>query len=310
MKTTVPARTMDGSWPIVAAQLPSISMREVISAYVELTKPRITSLIVLTAAAGFGVGSRGSADYLSLLHTVVGIGLLAAGVGALNQYLERDIDGLMRRTESRPLPSGKLRPANALVFGSLLSALAIGYMAAFLGLLTAFLGLLALAGYLFVYTPLKTRSWLCTAVGALPGALPPLIGWTAARGYVGLEAWVLFAIVFLWQFPHFLSIAWLYREDYERGGIKMLPVIEPDGKTTGRQIVIYALALVPVSLLPALLGMSGSLYLWGAGLLSLAFLYFSLRAAVVKSKWQARQLLLSSVVYLPLLFALMVFNRG
>ena len=286
-----------------------LTVRERLAAYAELTKPRITFLIVLTAAAGFCLGSPGGVDYFALLSSLVGIGLLSSGIATLNQYIERDLDGLMRRTADRPLPSGKLMPWEALLFGVMLTVIAEAYLAAFVNPLTGLLGLTVIAGYLFGYTPLKTRSTLSTLVGAFPGAMPPMIGWSAARGDLSVEAWVLFAILFLWQFPHFLAIAWMYREDYSRAGILMLPVVEPDGKITGQQIIVYTLMLLPVSLLPTVLGLSGKLYLYGAIILGLLFLFSSVRAAFSKSRQQARQLLLASVLYLPLLFILMVFDR-
>ncbi len=227
------------------------------AAYLELTKPRITFLIVLTSAAGFVLGSRGPVNYLVLAHALVGIGLLSSGIGTLNQFIERDLDGLMRRTADRPLPSGRLLPFEALWFGVILTLMAELYLALFVNTLTALLGLTVITGYLLVYTPLKTRTSLSTALGAFPGAMPPLMGWTAARGEIDVSAWVLFAILFLWQFPHFLAIAWMYREDYGRAGIRMLPVVEPDGRVTGQQIIAYSLMLVPVSLLPTVLGISG-----------------------------------------------------
>lgn len=283
--------------------------RERVAAYVELTKPRITFLIVLTSAAGFCLGSRGAFNYLVFSHALIGIALLSSGIATLNQYIERDLDGLMRRTADRPLPSGRLLPWEALFFGASLTLAAEVYLLVLVNPLTAVLGLTVIAGYLFAYTPLKTRTSLSTMVGAFPGAVPPLIGWAAARGEVGLEAWVLFAILFLWQFPHFLAIAWMYREDYGRAGILMLPVLEPEGRVTGQQIVAYTVMLLPVSLLPTFLGISGRVYLAGAAVLGLAFLYYSIRAATSKSRQQARQLLLASVIYLPLLFILMVLNR-
>jgi protoheme IX farnesyltransferase len=280
-----------------------------LGAYFELTKPRITFLITLTSAAGFVLGSRGGVNYLQLVHALVGIALLSSGIGTLNQFIERDLDGLMRRTADRPLPSGRLFPFEALWFGVTLTLMAEVYLAVFVNMLTALLGLTVIAGYLFVYTPLKTRTSLSTALGAFPGAMPPLMGWTAARGEIDVAAWVLFAILFLWQFPHFLAIAWMYREDYGRAGIRMLPVVEPDGRVTGQQIIAYALMLVPVSLLPTVLGISGKIYLVAAAVLSLLFLASSIRAAISKSNQHARQLLLASVLYLPLLFAVMVLNR-
>jgi len=279
------------------------------AAYIELTKPRITFLIVLTSAAGFCLGSRGALNYLTFAHAMVGIALLSSGIATLNQFMERDLDGLMRRTENRPLPSGRLTPFEALWFGVALTMGAEFYLALSVNLLTAVLGLTVISGYLFLYTPLKTRTSLSTAVGAFPGAMPPLIGWAAARGEIDVAAWVLFAILFLWQFPHFLAIAWMYREDYGRAGIRMLPVVEPDGRVTGQQIILYSLMLVPVSLLPAFLGITGRFYLVFALVLGLLFLGSSIRAALSKSNQHARQLLLASVLYLPLLFGVMVLNR-
>lgn len=278
------------------------------SAYLELTKPRITLLVVLTAAAGFCLGSA-QIDFLRLLNMAVGIALLSSGIATLNQYIERDLDGLMRRTQDRPLPSGKLTARQALLFGISLSAVALGYLAVTVNPLSAVLGLATLASYLFIYTPLKLRTTLSTVLGAFPGAMPPFIGWVAARGEVTIEAWVLFAILFLWQFPHFLAIAWMYRDDYARAGIKMLPVVEPEGRVTGQQIVVYTLLLIPVSLLPVLVNLAGSVYLIGASVIGVAFLYYGVRAAVARTTWQARKLLLASVLYLPILFLLMVMNR-
>src|SRR5258705_664373 len=286
-----------------------LSGRERFAAYLELTKPRLTFLIVLTAAAGFALASQARIDYSGLVRAMVGIALWSSALAAINQYMERDLDALMRRTANRPLPSGKLRPGEGVAFGSGLTGVAELYLAVLVNPLTAGLGLTVIAGYLFAYTPLKTRTSLSTMVGAFPGAVPPLIGWAAARGTIGLEAWVLFAILFLWQFPHFLAIAWMYREDYARAGILMLPVVEPEGRVTAQQIIVYTLMLLPVSLLPALLGIAGRIYLIGAIVLGLLFLCASMRAAFSKSRQQARQLLLASVIYLPLLFGLMVFNR-
>ena len=284
-------------------------LRERLSAYLELTKPRITFLIVLTSVAGFCLGTVGSINYLLLVHAMIGIALLSSGIATLNQFMERDLDGLMRRTAMRPLPSGKLFPVEACALGLGLTVGAEIYLALAVNTLTAALGLTVIVGYLLVYTPLKTRTTLSTVFGAFPGAMPPLMGWTAARGTLGTEAWVLFAILFLWQFPHFLAIAWMYREDYGRAGIVMLPVVEPDGRVTAQQIVIYTLLLLPVSLLPVALGLSGAVYFYGAIILGVLFLYSSIRAAISKSRQQARRLLLASVIYLPLLFALMVLNR-
>ena len=296
--------------PAGVAELATVRLnaRERAAAYLELTKPRITFLIVLTSAAGFCLASR-RVDYVALLSAMTGVALLSSGIATLNQYIERDLYGLMRRTAERPLPSGKLAPWEALWFGVGLTVIAEVYLAVLVNPLTALIGLTVIAGYLFGYTPLKTRTSLSTMVGAFPGAVPPLIGWTAARGELSVEAWVLFAILFLWQFPHFLAIAWMYREDYGRAGILMLPVVEPDGRVTGQQIIAYTVMLLPVSLLPTALGISGKVYLYGAIVLGLLFLYSSVRAAFSKSRQQARRLLLASVLYLPLLFILMVLNR-
>jgi protoheme IX farnesyltransferase len=295
--------------PGVVESVAPLTAKARLAAYMELTKPRITFLIMLTSAAGFCLGSSGPVNYVVFTHAMIGIALLSSGIATLNQFMERDLDALMRRTAERPLPSGKLLPFEALAFGLLITVSAEVYLALFVNLLTAVLGLSVIAGYLLLYTPLKTRTTLSTAVGAFPGAVPPLIGWTAARGHIDVGAWVLFAILFLWQFPHFLAIAWMYREDYGRAGIRMLPVVEPDGRVTGQQIIVYTLMLIPVSLLPAILGMSGRVYLVAAIALGLAFLVSSVRAALSKSNQHARQLLLASVLYLPLLFAVMVLNR-
>ena len=286
-----------------------LSFRERVAAYAELTKPRITFLIVLTAAAGFVLASRGPVDYVALVSALFGIGLLSSGIATLNQYAERDLDGLMRRTANRPLPAGRLAPWEALAFGAGITIAAEAYLLIVVNPLTAVLGLTVIAGYVFAYTPLKTRTSLSTLVGAFPGAVPPLIGWSAARGTISLEGWVVFAILFLWQFPHFLAIAWMYREDYSRAGILMLPVVEPNGRVTAQQIVAYTIMLLPVSLLPVALGMAGRIYLYGAIVLGLLFLYSSLRAAFSMSRQAARRLLLASVLYLPLLFILMVLNK-
>ena len=292
--------------PIAAEKM---SNSEILRAYVHLTKPRITLLVMLTAMAGFCLASEGAIDWLQLGQLSIGIIFLSSGIATINQWMERDLDARMLRTQGRPLPSGKLTPVQALLFGVTLTIFANIYLAIFINPLTALLGVLTALSYLFLYTPLKTRTPLSTAWGALPGAMPPLVGWAAACGRLSLASLAPFAIMFLWQFPHFLAIAWMYREDYERAGIKMLPVVEPDGKATSRQIVIFTLLLLPVSVLPTLLGTSGNIYFAGAIVLGLGFLYFSIRAAVSKTKWQARYLLLASIIYLPVLFALMVFNR-
>jgi protoheme IX farnesyltransferase len=280
-----------------------------LSAYLELAKPRITTLILLVAIAGFWLGSEGTPNWPRMLSAITGIGFLAAGIFALNQYMERDIDALMVRTGMRPLPTGRLKPSEALWFGIAMLVLAAASLTLLVNALCGVLALATAGSYLFLYTPLKRITPHCTLVGAFPGAMPPLMGWAAARGELSVEAWVLFAILFLWQFPHFHSIAWLYREDYGRAGIRMWPVIEPDGRVTMRQIAGFTSLLLPVSLLPAFLQLSGTAYLWGAAILGALFLYFGLRATVIRTNVQARQLLLASVLYLPVLFVLMVMDR-
>jgi len=293
----------------VAVEESPLALREKLAAFVELTKPRITFLIVLTSAAGFCLGSKSQVDYLALANALFGIALLSSGIATLNQFMERELDGRMRRTLSRPLPTGKLSPSQAFWFGVALTLGAELYLAALVNLLTAAFGLTVIAGYLFFYTPLKTRSSLSTVVGAFPGAMPPLMGWTAATGHVGMEAWALFAILFAWQFPHFLAIAWMYRDDYARAGIQMLPVVDTAGRLTAQQIVIWTLLLIPVSLFPAVLGTTGAIYFYGAFLLGLLFLAASVHAALSNTRKGARRLLLASVLYLPVLFGLMVFNK-
>jgi protoheme IX farnesyltransferase len=282
--------------------------RERAAAYLELTKPRITTLVLLTTAAGFSLGSQGAFQLSLFANTVVGVALLCSGVSALNEWWERDLDALMRRTASRPLPAGKLSPREAFLFGVALTCAGEAYLAALVNPLSALCGLGVVVGYLFLYTPLKTRTSLSTAVGAFPGAVPPLLGWAAASNTLGLEAWALFAILFLWQFPHFFAIAWMYREDYARAGVLMLPVVEPDGRLTKQQMVVWTLMLVPVSLAPVALGISGSVYFAGALLLGALFLATCVAAAVTLSRRNARRVLLASVLYLPLLFGLMVMK--
>jgi protoheme IX farnesyltransferase len=286
--------------------------------YIELTKPRITWLILMSTGIGYFFGLPRAANWLafltgvhllSLLHTIVGTGLIASGTAALNQWYEREADRHMRRTSARPLPSGRLSAPRALAFGAALSA--AGFAELWLGVnpLSASIGLFTLASYLFLYTPLKQRTWWSTTVGAIPGAMPPMIGYAAAAGAITRESWVLFAILFLWQFPHFYSIAWMYKEDYARAGIRMLPVVDPDCRSTARQIVIFGIALIPVSLIPGMLGMSGRIYLVGALLLGLWFLYSGVRVALERSLSRARGVLLTSVLYLPLIYGLMLLDR-
>lgn len=280
-----------------------------IADYVELTKPGVTTLILFSTLVGFYLGTQGSLDLLRLLHTLIGTALVASGTAALNQFWERDADGKMLRTRNRPLPTGRMHAWKALCFGVALALAGAFYLAWQTNFLASLLASLTLASYLFLYTPLKTRTPLCTLVGAFPGAVPPLIGWVAAGGELTLAAWVLYGMLFFWQFPHFLSIAWLYREDYARAGIAMLPVVEPSGKSTARQILIYCAALLPVSLAPFWLGLTGYVYLSGAAILGIGFLYVAVRAALAKTNLEARRLLQASVFYLPLVYGLMLLDK-
>jgi heme o synthase len=276
--------------------------------YLELTKPRITWLIVMSTAVGYYFGHSGPWSLLLALHSLLGTALIASGTAALNQWYERDADRHMRRTQARPLPAGRLQPRQALVFGIALSLVGGLELGVFVNWLTSALGVATLVMYLFLYTPLKQKTWWSTTVGAIPGAMPPLIGYAAAANVLRPEAYVLGAILFLWQFPHFYAIAWMYREDYSRAGIRMLPVVEPDGESTARQILLYSVLLIPISLLPKWMGMTGSVYMVGALVLGLVFLYSGIRVSMDRTKARARRVLLASVVYLPVLYALMVLD--
>jgi len=290
-------------------EVKAIGVREKLAAYLELTKPRIAFMLVLTSAAGFYLGADKGFDVALFANSMIGILLLAFGVATLNQVWERKSDALMERTANRPLPTQKISFAEALVFGISLCVVAEIYLAVLVNQLTAILGLVVFAGYVLLYTPLKKYTSASTAIGALPGAMPPLMGWTASTNEITLGAWILFSIIFLWQFPHFLAIAWMYKDQYAKAGIKMLPVLEPDGKITARQIVIFTILLFPVSIAPFFIGLAGPVYLVGASLLGIWFLTASIKTARAKSVEQARKLLLVSVIYLPLLFALMVLNH-
>jgi protoheme IX farnesyltransferase len=290
--------------------VPSAKGREKLAAYIVLTKPRIALMLVLTAAAGFYLGTVNRFDWVLFAHSMISIALLAFGVATLNQYLERDTDMLMKRTATRPLPTGKLSSAQALVFGILLCFVAEVYLAVFVNFLTAILGLTVIVGYVLLYTPLKTRTTLSTLIGAFPGAMPPLMGWTAAANEISLNGWALFWTLFLWQFPHFLAIAWMYRHEYKQAGILMLPVVEPAGKITAQQIVIFAVLTLFISLAPFFLGFAGWVYLIGAAVLGVWFLLAGIGFAKTKSDESARKLLRVSVMYLPLLFGLMVLSKA
>ena len=277
--------------------------------YWELTKPSVVWLILMSTAVGFYMGTSGSWPLILLVHTIIGTALLAAGTGALNQWWEREADAKMRRTENRPLPAGRLRPGPALVFGIFLAAAGTIYLLAAVNVLAAVLGFLTLACYLWIYTPLKSRTPAATFVGAFPGAMPPLIGWVAARASIGIEGWVLFATLFLWQFPHFYAIAWMYREDYARAGIRMLPVVEPSGESTHRQIIASATLLVPLSMAPAWLGMAAWWYAVPAFLLGCAYLAAGIRLARSGAPGDARDLLRASVLYLPVLYLFLLVAK-
>jgi protoheme IX farnesyltransferase len=283
--------------------------REKLAAFFELTKPRIAFMLVLTSAAGFYLGGAKSFDFTLFVNAMIGITLLAFGVATLNQVWERKTDALMERTAKRPLPTQKVSVAEAAIFGLLLCLTAEIYLAVLVNLLTAILGIVVIVGYVLLYTPLKTRTSMSTAIGAIPGAMPPLMGFTSAANEITLPAWILFAILFVWQFPHFLAIAWMYREQYAKAKILMLPVIEPEGKITAKQIVMFAALLIPISIAPYFLGFVGLVYLIGASILGIWFLAASISAARTKTTEKARKLLLVSVLYLPIIFALMVFNH-
>lgn len=282
----------------------------IVSDYLALTKPRITWLILMSTAVGFyfGIPFLSPAQLpLTLLHLILGTGIIASGTAALNQWWERDSDRFMKRTATRPLPSGKISAGNALAFGVVLSV--VGFAELWFGCnpLTAMLGLFTLVSYLFMYTPLKRRSPHSTTIGAIPGAMPPLIGYAAARNELTPEAWALYAILFVWQFPHFYAIAWMYKDEYSRAGIQMLPVVEPDGVSTGNRILWTSVLMVPTSLAPMALAMSGKVYLAAALIMGGLLLYTSFKMFRDRTRENARSVLLASVVYLPVLYAVLIF---
>jgi protoheme IX farnesyltransferase len=274
--------------------------------YLELTKPRLNLLVVVTSVAGCYLGAGRSPDVVVAAAAGIGTALVAGGAAVLNQVFERDTDRLMDRTRSRPVPAGRVPPADARRFGVALAAIGLGVLALVANAAAALLALTTLVIYLFVYTPMKRHSPAATLVGAIPGALPPLIGWTAGRGVPSAGGWTLFAIVFLWQIPHFMAIAWLYRDDYRKAGFPMLPVLEPEGRRAGRQAAWYAAALLPASLLPALTGVAGSMYAAAAVVLGIGLLGLSLRFAARRTDASARTLFFASITYLPLLWAAMI----
>jgi protoheme IX farnesyltransferase len=286
-----------------------VAARTRTSDFSALAKPRLNVLVVASALAGYAMAGGEATNVAAIVWTAIGTALVAGGASAFNQILERDLDALMRRTRTRPLPDGRLPASEALAFAALLSVGGLIVLAAGVNMLSAVVALTTLASYAVVYTPLKRHTSYATVIGAIPGALPPVIGWAAAANSLSQGAWVLFGIVFLWQLPHFLAIAWMYRDDYARAGFPMLPVIEPDGRSTARQTVLYTAALVPVALAPTLVGMSGEIYFAAALVLTLLFLGMSIRFAWTRSVHDARRLFFSSIVYLPILWLLMIANR-
>jgi protoheme IX farnesyltransferase len=277
--------------------------------YMELTKPRITLLILITTLAGFYLSSHGSLNHLLLFNALIGTALTAAGASVLNMVMERDTDSLMKRTQNRPLPSGRILPGEATIFGAFLSFCGVLYLGISVNLLTALLAFLTLSGYLFLYTPLKIKTSLSTWIGAVPGALPTLMGWAAARGEITFESLILFSVLYLWQLPHFLSLAWLYREDYARAGFPMLPVLDPEGATTSRYITLCCLILLPITLFPYMLGQVGIPYFFGALALGLVFLGYGISLAVFKTTVYAKRLFRISLIYLPILLTLLMITK-
>jgi len=299
MKVTAPTFTSE-----------AIAEKSAFAVFSELVKARLTVLVLLTTLVGFSAASRWTVDYWKMFHALAGTAFLAAGAAALNQLLERRWDALMLRTQERPLPSGRLQPDTVLIFGGLCSAAGLAYLALAVNPITAFLGAATLISYLFVYTPLKRFTPLNTVVGAVSGALPPLMGWTAARGEITVGGWSLFALQFFWQLPHFLAIAWLYREDYARAGFKMLPFFDPTGHRTGLHVVNHSLGLLTVSLAPFVCGVAGPAYLRGALVLGVGFLVMAILFARSLTQSDARRLFFASIIYLPLVLGLLVWDKA
>ncbi len=302
LKTVLPIHLVEGHKAI-----PSHAPRRV-AAFVTLTKPRIAVMVLMTVAVGFVLGARGSSHPGTMVLSLIGTGLVAAGASAWNQVIERDRDALMRRTASRPLPSGTIGTLESAVFATLLAVVGLITLAIGTNWLATSVAFLTFTLYVAVYTPLKPITTLNTAIGAIPGALPPVIGWAAATGRLGIEPIVLFLIVFLWQFPHFLAIAWVHRDDYMRGGHKMLPCVDPDGILTSRQAVLHALVLVPVGLLPTVIGVAGGFYFVGSLMLGLMYLAASVKFLVHRDDLSARGLMKASFIYLPLILLLLLIN--
>jgi protoheme IX farnesyltransferase len=277
--------------------------------FADLVKARLTTLVLLTTLVGFYLGERGAMNFALMFNALAATALLASGASALNQLLEREYDAKMRRTQDRPLPSGRLQPTTVAIFGGACSVAGLVYLSLAVNLLTSVIGAVTLVSYLFIYTPLKRVTWMNTVIGAVPGALPPLMGWTAARGELTGEGWALFAILFFWQLPHFYAIAWIYRDEYARAGFKMLPGIDPDGSSTAQQSVSNTLALLAISLSPFVFKMAGTTYLAGALVLSAGFLWCAIQFSRQLTLARARQLFFASIIYLPLLLALMVWDK-
>ena len=291
---------------MAVTELGIANRRARVSDYFELTKPRITFMVLISTLVGFYLGSGETFLTLLFVHTLVGTALVAAGASSFNQYLEWDRDSRMNRTRNRPIPDGRLSPADALAFSIAISVAGVAYLAAFVNMLTAVIGAATLAAYVLLYTPLKTRTTWCTLIGAFPGAAPPLMGWAAARGDLDTIGLSLFAIQFLWQMPHFFAIAWMFTEDYRRAGF----MVHSSGVNTGRQIILYCSALIPVSLLPSLFGATGRWYLLGALLLGFVYLGYGFAVALFRSNTHAQRLLKISVLYLPALFVLMMLDKA
>lgn len=286
-----------------------LSFKSQLADYWELTKPGVTFMVIISVLGGFYLGSQGGMDFVLLIHALLGSWLVAGGTNALNQLIERDIDLKMKRTRLRPLPAGRLSFSQVAVFATGISILGIVHLSLAVNWLTGLLAALTLASYIFIYTPLKRTTPLSTVIGAVPGALPAMGGWTAVRGEITIEAWVLFAILFFWQLPHFLAIAWIYREDYARGGFSVMTVLDKSGVQTGWHIVLNCLALLSVSLLPTLLGLTGIIYFVGALSLGTVFLFYGIRAAIEKTNRYCKQLLHASIIYLPILIVLMFIDK-
>ena len=285
------------------------SEKGLLAVYADLVKARLTLLVLLTTLVGFYMGWRGPLDYALLLHTMFGTALVAGGAAALNQLLEREHDAKMRRTASRPLPSGRLQPVTVMLFGGVCAVAGLAHLALLVNPLTSVLGAVTLVSYLFIYTPLKRVTWLNTAVGAVPGALPPLMGWAAARGDLSGGGWALFALLAFWQMPHFFAIAWIYKEEYAKAGFQMLPRVDPDGSRTAQQSVSHTLGLLPISLCPFLFHLAGPVYLVGAILLGGAYLWFAIQFARRLDVPSAKKLFVASILYLPLVLIVLVLDK-